>query len=255
MYKAVLFTLILACVIPAFSRTIAICDDEAEWPPYTFYIRKDGKPTKEISGYSVDIIKLILDEQKIKYTIKLLPWKRCQFLLSAGTVDILLNASYSEERDQKYYLSASHYQTMPYYFYSKKKHPKGLAVQKLADLKKYQAGGLLGYNYMIYGLEDHNIDLGAGNFDQIFKKLEFGRFDFFIEQLAIITGLKSIGKDYLKGDNIGYQLVPEMKPTYFHMLFTKNEEGLKLQKIVNSGLEKMKKDGTLDNLLKKYFSP
>jgi len=34
-------------------KTISICDDGAEWPPYTYYKRVDGKKSKEIIGFSV----------------------------------------------------------------------------------------------------------------------------------------------------------------------------------------------------------
>jgi len=52
-------------------KTINICDDGAEWPPYTYYKRVNGEATKELVGYSVDVIREIFSKHGIEFTLKI----------------------------------------------------------------------------------------------------------------------------------------------------------------------------------------
>ncbi len=122
---------------------VNICDDAAEWPPYIFYKRDTtGEKTKELIGISVDLLREIFDKQGIRFTVELRPWARCQKEVELGEdFQLALNASYNQERAEKYYLSLPYYSTSSYYFYSKKHNPNGLDIKNMADLKKYSVCG------------------------------------------------------------------------------------------------------------------
>lgn len=232
---------------------VRITDDGSEWPPYTYYKRVDGKPTTELAGYSVDVIKEILESNGIQYTIELLPWNRAQVEVETGSnYDLLLNASYSTERDTKYYMSEPYYSTGAFYFYSKSVHPEGFPIKSKSDLLNLKSLGILGHNYAVYGLNDQ-IYKGPTDYESAIKMLHSGRYDIMPESLEILTGYSLINTDILSDKNLGWKPVPDMKPVLFHMLFTRNERGLELKKLIDEGLAKMKASGRLDELLNLYM--
>jgi polar amino acid transport system substrate-binding protein len=100
-------------------KTVQICGDVAEWPPFFYFKRVDGEATTEVVGFTVDVLDEILGKHGVAFEIKMLPWKRCLFEVERGEkYQVALDATYSEERGQKYHFSESHYATVPYYFYS-----------------------------------------------------------------------------------------------------------------------------------------
>ena len=233
-------------------NTVSICDDSAGWPPFTYLIHIDGK--KKVVGFTVDVLNTIFKKAGLKYSIVLQPWKRCLAEVAHGVhKQMLLNASYNENRAKTYLFSDPVYITVPNYFYSKDTFPKGIKITKPEDLKKYKVCGLLGYNYKIYGLEDEQVDTSTKNFDSLIPKLKLNRCQVFIEQYEIIAGFGiTRNHNYLGESWLGHAPLPYMKPTSFYMLFTRNKEGRRLQAIVNKGLEAIKASGEYDDLLKRY---
>lgn len=233
---------------------INITDDGNEWPPYTYYKTVNGKRTGELTGYSVDVISEIFREKGISFRITLLPWKREQVEVEKGTsFQMFLNATYNRERDKKYYISEPYYSTNGYYFYSRKKFPDGPRIKSLNDLKKFRIAGLLGHNYTDYGISDKNIYLGSGDYESLALQLHTGRYDIFLESREIVAGWSILNRDILSDKSLGCMRVPDMKPVYFHMMFTRNETGLELKRIVDAGLRKMAKSGRLDKIRRKYL--
>ncbi len=235
-------------------RVINITDDGNQWPPYTFYKTVNGKRTGELTGYSVDVISEIFRERGIRFRIKLLPWKRAQVEVEKGTsYQMFLNATYSRDRDKRYYISEPYYSTNGYYFYSRKKYPDGLRIKSLNDLKKYRIAGLLGHNYTDYEIRDKDIYLGSGDYESLALQLHTGRYDIFLESREIVAGWSILNRDILSDKSLGYMRVPDMKPVNFHMMFTRNETGLELKRIVDAGLRKMARSGGLDKIRMKYM--
>ncbi len=237
-------------------QTINICDDEAEWPPYTYFKRTpSGKKTQQVVGFSVDLIHEIFDKEGIEFTIRLRPWARCLKKVETGkTYQMALNASYNKERAEKYYLSAPYYNTSNYYFYSKKNNPAGLDIKSLGDFKKYQVCGLLGYNYDPYGLPKGSIDQGAKKFPSLIAKLHAARCTLFFEKYEILAGFSVIGEKFLSDKNLGRAPIPGMSPANFYMIISKNySHGQELKKIIDQGIARLKLSGKMDALLKKYI--
>ena len=190
---------------------IYICDDIAEWPPYIYFKRNGNKKTDEIAGFSIDLIHEILSPHNIAFEISLLPWKRCLYEVEKGdTFQILLDASYSEERAKKFHISRPYYTITPYYFYSKKHHPDGLDIQNPADLKKYRISGIAGYNYTDYGLTPDDVDDNAKTHSPLILQLHHNRFDLFPEWFEVMVGFAQIGENYLLDENLGYAPVAEL---------------------------------------------
>lgn len=237
--------------------TVHICDDAAEWPPYTFYKRVDGQPTGAVIGFSVDVVTAILQKAGVESRIQLLPWARCQNELLAGTAyQLALNASYNETRAKAYHLSRPYYRTTNYYFYSKKVHPSGLRIEQLPDLRNHQVCGLFGYNYETYGLPAGSIDQGAYDFATIVAKLHAGRCDLFLEKYEVMAGFTAIGQPFLADPHLGRDAVPGMAPTEFYMMISRQAPHAEdLLKTINDGLAELEASGQLGRLAKKYLLP
>ncbi|MCG8615909.1 MAG: transporter substrate-binding domain-containing protein [Desulfobacterales bacterium] len=237
-------------------QTVRICDDGLEWPPYTYYKRTpSGEKTKELTGFSVDLIRRILLSRDIPFTIKLAPWKRCLKGVKSGTpFHLVLNASANRERQDNYHLSRPYYTTTSYYFYSKRAYPDGPKVTSVSDLKHFRVCGLLGYNYETYGFPLGTMDQGAKDFPALISKLHKDRCDLFLEKYEILAGYTAIGKPLLSDPELGGRPVPGMSSTPFHMLISKHTPfSEELLAVINDGIADMTRSGELGQFLESYM--
>ena len=233
--------------------TVYICDDGAEWPPYSYYQRMDGEPTQTIVGFSVDVIDRIFKRKGISYQLTLLPWKRCMREVAEGKrYHMFLSGGRNPERDRTYYISEAYYQMHPGSLFSKQHHPMGLAIAGREDLKNYRVCGINGYNYIVFGLAEDEIDTGSRDYDSLVKKLLNDRCDLSIDRLEILVGFKAIGKDFINHPDLDYQTIPGEATEPFHMMFTKNDFGRRLQRIVDEGIRELKRSGDLEAIMGKY---
>lgn len=234
---------------------VLACDDGAEWPPFTHYLRDaQGQATPALGGFAVDVLQQILGHAGIRVRIELLPWARCQREIELGRYLMALNASYSEDRAQRYYLTQPYYQTTHSYFYSRRLHPQGLPIARLADLQGYRVCGVRGYNYAAYQLPAERIDYGARDFAAVVAKLRLGRCDIGLEKLEIVAGYRITGKDLLADPELGHGTVPDLPPGEFHMMVSRQHpQGPALLALLNRGLSELKASGRLQALQKLYL--
>lgn len=232
---------------------VYICDDGAEWPPYTYYERVDGKATDTIVGFSVDVIDRIFENKGIPYQLDLLPWKRCMAEVAEGKrYNMFLSGGCNPERKRTYHISETYYQMHPSYLYATRQYPDGLAIHGREDLKKFRVCGILGYNYIVFGLAENEIDTGSRNYESLVKKLLTDRCDLSIDRLEILLGFKAIGNDFINQPDLAYRAIPNEPAEPFHMMFTKNESGHHLKLIVDEGIRKLQASGELEALMEKY---
>ncbi|WP_137938161.1 transporter substrate-binding domain-containing protein [Chitinivorax sp. B] len=235
---------------------VRICDDGAEWPPYTYYKRENKKRTNEIVGYSVEVIDIILSKYKIRYKIDLLPWKRCLSEVKQGTrYQMILNATSNPERLQQYHLSIPYFRTHYYYFYSKNYFPDGLDVKAQSDLNKYAIGGVQGYSYSNLSEIDKESMIRTHNYVTLVNMLHRGRVQVFAEDIEILAGLTQIGVyDFMGDPALGRAPLPGVADNTFHMMFTKQELiGEMLKYVVDQEIVNMEKSGELSSIIKKYM--
>ena len=232
---------------------VNICDDGAEWPPYSYYQRVDGIPTDTIIGFSVDVVRKIFDAHGIPWKLSLVPWKRCMHEVAKGEpYQMLLSAGRNPQRDRTYLVSEPYYQMHTSYLYSTTHHPQGLAIAGRDDLKKYRVCGIQGYNYIVFGLPEDAIDTGTADYATLVKKLLNGRCDLSVDRLEILMGFKAIGKDFITQPGLAYRIIPGEPVEPFHMMFTRNEFGHRLKRIVDEGIGKLRESGELNAMQRKY---
>lgn len=227
--------------------TLAICEDQDEWPPYSFFERRNGQKNDKVVGYAIDVIESIFARHGIQYKIALIPWSRCLAELKTGQqYQMALNLSWSEERANSYLLSRAYYSTTNYYYYSRKKFPNGLPIHSVADLKQYPVCGILGYNYTTYGFKPGDIDQSAKSFESLIAKLHLGRCALFLEKNEVMVGYGAIGKRYLDDANLGRTAIPGMLATPFHLGVSRAlPQGLALQALLDREIGLMEESGQL----------
>jgi polar amino acid transport system substrate-binding protein len=234
------------------NETIKICNDVAEWPPYTYFVRLNGNKTQKLAGFSVELVHEILNREGVDYEITMLPWKRCLANVEYGKTEMLLDATYNKNRDKKYYISKPCYITNAYYFYSKKHHPEGLNIKTLEELEQYRIGGRLGFNYKPYGIEDSELHSTTNTFQSLIDVVHSNRCDLFIEKLEVLVGFFSVNGHNLSDSDLAYAPLPEIEPEPFYFMFTRNDRGRKLKAIIDNGIDRLEKNGHLQELLKKH---
>ena len=104
MRRTFLLLLLLLCGLgPAWAlpTPVRLCDDANEWPPYTFHRRVQGQRSAELTGYTVEVLRLIAQRRGFELRIEMLPWKRCVEAVRHGEVLGFLNAIVTPERKVK----------------------------------------------------------------------------------------------------------------------------------------------------------
>jgi len=245
------------------SQTIHICDDENEWPPFTYYQRIDGKKDKShLTGAMTEFLDAIFKKIGKKHTLTLMPWKRCTSLVyyykkAPKKYEMFINGTYNKERAKKYYISKPVYYTYQAVFYSKKKYPNGIIHNGKWDINKYKICDVNGYNIDAYytklGLNrNKKIDQEASSFEHVLKKISVGRCDIVVASSANIYGAEKIGKYKIPKD-IASQRIPKLKPTAFYIFISKDYPHAKeLLKEINLAIDELKKDGTYKKIFTKY---
>ncbi|MGZ3181158.1 MAG: substrate-binding periplasmic protein [Telluria sp.] len=236
---------------------IAICEDENEWPPYSYFARRNGQRTDQVTGYAIDVIGEIFAKHDIKWHVDMIPWQRCLAVARLGKrYQLTLNMSWSVERERDFLFSKPYYSTTTYYYYSRKHYPQGLDVKSGADLHRYRLCGVRGYNYAGYGLRPGEVDQGASDFGSMIAKLHLGRCAAFVEKNEVMLGYAAIGKDYLADPDIGLAPVPGMPPGLFHLGVPKAfPQADALLKLLDAELVKMQDNGRLHALWMKAVGP
>lgn len=233
--------------------SIAICDDENEWPPYSYYQRVEGRKTTNVVGFAVDVIHDIFVRRGVAYSIDLIPWPRCLAVSMLGKeYGMVINMSHNAERAKTFLFSRPYYATTSYYYYSRRNHPKGLAIASIADLKKYRVCGVQAYNYDTYGLPSGKVDQGAKDFTALISKIKLGRCALFLEKDEVMMGYAAIGKNYLADPDIGKAPVPGMKPNLFYFGISKRyAHAEEVHALIDEELLQMEAHGRLAELWRK----
>lgn len=252
-------TLFISLILPnsVLSKELQICDDQAEWPPYMYFPRKNGVADKsQLTGATKDLIDRIFATSGISYSIKLLPWKRClNEVVEGDTYEVFADASSNEERLKSYHRTKATYKTTEGLFFSKKRFPNGLDLSKASDINQYKLCGILGYNYNNYfklGVKKE-VDMGVNHARKAFQKLENGRCEVFLSTIAPIFGAVAINQFSLS-PQIDHTTLPGGQGTAFYFWVSKKSpRATVLLETINTAIDKLYGNGEANKIFKKYL--
>lgn len=227
---------------------VSICDDGAGWPPYTF---ADPKNPSRIIGASKDLIFGILERAGYSPQITLLPWKRCLAQVESGQTAMLLNASYSAERAQKFLMTKPYYSLNSVLFYQTSKYPQPPRITTQEEMKLYRYCGLYGYNYTMYEIPKAQLDTGAKDEPSRFAMLKRDRCDFVLGDVELLNAFASMGQLTLEGT--AHIPIPGAKPKEFHAMVSKTlVNASQLLKTLDEGIIAAKADKSYSRIFNKY---
>ncbi|HJV00514.1 MAG TPA: transporter substrate-binding domain-containing protein [Burkholderiaceae bacterium] len=232
-------------------QVIRVCGQIAEWPPYLFFKRDIGGPTDEVTGYSAEMLQLSLERKGLRYTFDMLPWRRCTESVRLGMHDMMTDLARNPDRDRTYLVSKPYYSQHLVYFYDMAR-PRP-AVDTAPDLKKLRLCGINGYTYAAFGLNPAHMDTGSQDLIQSLLKLKNNRCDAVPERLEIALGYQALGKVDFKVLGIAYSALPDLAPSPFHMMVSRNVPyGAELLEVINEGIDALGRSGEAKRLAAKY---
>ena len=151
-----------------------------EWEPYN-YTMPDGS----VGGMATDILRKVLDEMKVPYTITVYPWFRAQMLVKSGEADAFYAASRNRERDAYATMSDIIADQNTYWYLPKDSE---LDPDSPDFIKKAVVTALSGSNMLKY-LETHHFDIKGSpdTMDSLVMILAFHRVDAILANAHVAT--------------------------------------------------------------------
>jgi len=234
--------------------TIGVEESNSEWPPFEYYERVNGEKTDKLTGFTVEIITAIFEEQGLGLRIVKHPWKRLLKQLEEGNpVELIFPTSLNPERVENYLVSDQVYSITPTYFYLKDKFPKGLNLGMSNELLHFKPiCGKLGYNYVNFGISNDQVIRSSYNYDHLMDLLKHRRCEIILARYEILAAYAEIGNPYIS-EEVGFEPVPGVEQESFHYLISKRYQyGEKLLTIINRGLKNLKEQGQYQKLFEQY---
>ncbi len=260
--RRLLSSLLLAVLVGGFAQAqgwpapVRLCDDANEWPPYTYYRRVDGQRSAELTGYTVELLRLIAQRRGLELRIEMLPWKRCVEAVRHGEVLGFLNAIVTPERKVDFLISDLLYETRLLALWSRDQHPEGLRLQTQADLAVLRIGGLHGYSYSQLSEAEQARLQRAPHYESLMQMLHRGRVDVALVNEGVMLGYAALGSPaFAASANLGQVALQDRQPSRFHLMFTRAKpEGERLQVLVNEELAALQRSGELARLRAQFLA-
>jgi len=258
-----LFIALLLGVFIFAKEVIYICDDAAEWPPYTFYDRSHGKVDKsKVVGALVDMYNVIFKDLNMSYKLDMLPWKRCTYMVSHYSKTkkyVIFPGLYNKKRAEVMYYTKPIYTTHQVIWYSKKKFTKKEIEDKVKnDINSLKICDVNGYNTAFYYNVLHvdknkKINQSAKSQCAVLHKISLGRCDIMVGSKESILGYKMIGKCDIP-DDISYIPHEKLSKSKFRLFIAKDyPKSKELWEKLNKEIEKLDKTGLKEKILKKWI--
>ena len=221
--------------------------EEANWPPYT--PNSYGIATE---GLALELMEAIFSQLDIKVELELLPWERALLYLKTGKKDGASVLTISPERQE--YIDYT-IETIPengfiYYHSGDGQH---FEWQSFEDLKGLQIGVVAGNSYG----PEFNQAAKELNLNMIEVPTSVNLFNMLLaKRIDIVLCSERNATDILKDSKFDGK-ISHTPNTYFdkgfHIGFSKKSKAKMLIPEVNKVIEKMRAEGAIEAIVKKYF--
>jgi len=239
------------------AQPVRVCDDVNEWPPYTYRQRAPGPERGELTGYTVELLRLVAARHSLQLEIETLPWSRCQDEVRRGVRLLMLNAIRTPDRERYYWVSTAIHQSRLLYVWSHKQHPKGLGWSRLADLRLLRVGGLQGYRYGQLTASEQTLVQRAPSYASLLGMLELRRVDAMLINEGVWRGLQLLGEVPLANSpDLRAAPVPEREASQFFVMASRERpEGQVLIALIDAEIERLERAGQLAQLRVRFNLP
>ena len=214
------------------------------------------------SGTDIEILNSALAVSGCKAHIKSLDaisWKRNLALLGIGNLDIVMLASWSEERDKYAYFSDPYRSSyLAVFIRSKDLDSEKFKINAIDDLTKYNFTLGIGRGF-VYGEKVDKLIKKLKDKVKVSNKVEKNRR---LLKSKLIDGYISyipteplVLKEGGLEDKV--KILPNsiVKTGDIHFMLSKQSTSKELLQAINQGLKEIKSNGTYDRIIKKYQEP
>ncbi|MBU2713421.1 substrate-binding periplasmic protein [Zooshikella harenae] len=258
-----LYVLLLALVNAQYliAAEVKVCDDEIEFPPFTYFQRSpdhalDTNQTQRI-GITQEVLSKIFSNIDLTYKIDHIPWKRCIFEVekfeTRKAYEMFATGSFFTKRASKYYTTSAYGVVNQGIFYSTNKYPDGINIQSIEDLQQFDViCGVLGYSYRAYRLTDESKFTRSPTIIAGLKMLESDRCQVMPLGIEVAHGLQLLDQ-YRIPKTVKAVKISAIKPTTFHLFISKSSpRAFEIYTKVNHELIRLIHTGELEKIHKKY---
>lgn len=240
--------LLILILFPLFSR------EPIKWACGEYAPAYYKTESNVVTGFLYDIAKEALEERMgIPVEITFYPWKRCQYLVEKGEADMMFTIPTPERK-----IYAVTHNTPAWVkkriLYTYEDHERLDEINKIRNLEEVRDGNYtvlsyIGNNWIESSVEEIGIKVRyAPGTELIYRMLAARRGDLIIEETAIadrnITR-EEVEHKVVKTEGIGSE-------SGFHICIAKSSPYADIVDSLNSVIEAMWDDGTIDSILIKY---
>lgn len=141
-----------------------------EWAPYVYL--ENG----ELKGFDYEVMTAVILKMGYEIDFRVIPWKRCIFMIEEGEADAILDVSRTEKREKTMLFPDQEISESASVLFHQR--GKQYSFEKLEDLHGLTVGTILGYAYSNEFLQaDFFTREPVKNLEQNFNKLLYGRID------------------------------------------------------------------------------
>ncbi|WP_415716820.1 substrate-binding periplasmic protein [Maridesulfovibrio sp.] len=241
--KILIVFLLLYSAVAVQAKELTILTDN--WPPYNF--KKDNR----IVGISTELIEAALQKSKVKYKIKLYPFKRALITVKNTPNTMLFTVARIPQREEYFaWIGPIYPREVNLY---RLKNRTDIKIESVADIRRYRTGVLSGGSVELFFIEhsfhaeDYSLVIKS---DQLLKML-------FKKRVDLIPGdpndlayqMKELGYKYSEIE-IAYPLSTEGA---YYMVANKKTSH-KLIKRIQECLDEIIETGSRDKIINKYLN-
>lgn len=254
--------LAFACAALGASRSQALepvraCGGANEWPPSSYYARRDGLPTEQVVGFSPEVLAAALEGSRFAVSTDLLPFARCLADARAGrAMQIVMAAFHNPQRAEAFFYSQPYLTLRPRAYFLAEQWPKGLNLRSLDDLSGMRVCGLNGISYAHLGSAASSVYTGAADYASLVRMLQARRCDLFVESREVVDGFRLLGVPELSGGLLAHSAVPGVAPLQVHFIVSRQyAQAQPLLRAIDAGLRRLQRENRLPAMLQRHQSP
>lgn len=215
-------------------KTIAFCHDNQNRPPSLYFAHGRWQ------GHDMDVLNQLFASSERDFHLEALPWQRCMQSTAKGeNHQVVLSATYSARRAQRYYFSDSYYSLAPGYLYTTADGRSPPDISRPSDFFRYRVCGMSGFNYDGFGIANAQMDRGAKDLPQLIAKLVAGRCDIALTQHDVAQALKHRHR-LPWPDGLALRKVPHTRPVRYYMMVSRQAPNARqILHFINRGIQRL----------------
>ncbi|MBB6481176.1 substrate-binding periplasmic protein [Spirochaeta isovalerica] len=214
------------------------------YPPYDWAVDENT-----FAGAAVELLERVIPPG-VMLQPAVFPWKRAMLLAENGEIDLLMPLRITPERSEYLNFLPNRAFRNPIVVFKLKR--RDISLSEFSDLKPYvggvSRGDTFGGGFDEYWRSELTMEV-ADTMAQNFRKLEFGRIDYFV------TGYYT-GMTYLKKNNLDLNIEAmdyKISDVFIHFGFSKMYRDEAVMNYINDQLGELNSTGETDSLLMKYI--